>query len=453
MEKIVTFIINIIWPMAFAYLFTTAVLFFIKIKTKKSWKEFLISTLVLTGMAVFLVGIYVFKEKSFKADMHLIFEAVSWLVIIYNIVINWKMLFKRKKISKNSLIIFCVAICVGVGSIVILGTGNSTYVAPSNEYGYIGNFYFNADVTRGILTALSPAEPHLIHPGYRFILMPFTFIPLIYNFITKNPIGKYSTMITNGYLICAIQVILNSISAVLFYKILKQEKINEKISILGAILFIVSIANIWLSILPETYGITLLTLLLFIYLYNKSSKLCIAFAIAAVATNLMAAIPIIFVIIKNIKQMPGKKGLVIKMLIGFIAFISASVMFNTIKTYIFAWSSSSLNSLEGISSSINYFVVSLLIGPNYLNIYPYFVQIADSTIASMIFILTLVILMIFGYITKWKKTVPILCMRVFNNSIFIACSLWIWKTKWHNIFTIIFMGIYISTNMCYSIYL
>ena len=202
---------------------------------KNRWKslmfKILVVILILTLGTISILAIKINDEKL-KGNLQIIFEVICWGIILFSLIKNGLMKTKVEKIiNKKEVIIFTIMMAIGLIYTGILAITNYKYISPSNETGIIGNYYFNADVYRGIVDASELETQHMIHPTYRFMLMPFVFPIILFGQIApKLNINFYAVHITSGYFISIVQILLNSISTVIFYKILKKENIENKIA-------------------------------------------------------------------------------------------------------------------------------------------------------------------------------------------------------------------------------
>ena len=226
MEKVV-----ILWNLICVFICTAILLFCIDKKKGKSL-DFRLSMLVLIVISGFFGGMaLIIKNEMLSSRLQVVFEIICWIIIASLTLRNKWINKKNIKVKKKEISIFAIVMLMGILLISVLAITNYKYISPSNKEGYIGNYYFNADVYRGIEDATTLKGQHMIHPAYRFILMPIIFPIIIFTEIaTFLKLDAYTIHLISGYFICFVQIILNSISAVLFYKIMKKENIEEKIA-------------------------------------------------------------------------------------------------------------------------------------------------------------------------------------------------------------------------------
>ena len=368
-------------------------------ENKKRTKRMLIVSFIAA-----LASIYAKLFTSSK-NIQFIYEVFCWIEIIYNFVKN-KSFIKKIELDKKEKILIILSIIIAVTCIGICFISNNKYVLPYNEYGEIGNFYFNADVHRANNEALIVSnETSQIHPLYRFIMLPLLLPIILLNFIVN---GSNSINLINGYILCMIQVIFNVISTIVFYKILRQTKIKEKICFLGSILFIFSFSNIWLNIIPETYSITLTMMLLMFYYYLKDNKSFIVFGILSLGSNLMCILPIgillLDMFIKNRKKLQTNYKVAIYICITFLIILGIPIANYFLNDYIYIWTYRG-NIVEKIQASVNQIFIPLAIGPKIINIEPHFVQSNFANTSSLVIIILLTIIAIIGILHKRKEII------------------------------------------------
>lgn len=398
-------IINFIWDMIFTLVASGSIIGFLMYKNKRI-KEIIKTNVLL--LFILIINIIIGIITKINLGILLLgYEIICWILIIDSIII----VLNKKKIkidfNKTEKILMTISILIGLVSIIILINGNILYISPMKNNTYIGNYYFNADTHRSIVQISSANEvTHKIHPLYRFIVLPIM-LPLI--IINELLISTYYLEIFSAYFICLIQIICNAISALLMYKILKKENLKQSICTVGTLIFICSLSIIWTSILPETYAITTVTMLIFIYLYQKKNIFCVPFAILTIGSNIMAMVPIGLIIlteiIKNIKAY--KKYIPIILII---AIISTIIIMPYLYEYISEWMYQSKTLSETFTNSINYFLIPLLYGPSFIKNGSLFVQIniMEKTVALLWVVFC--VLSVIGYISNHKKIIPNICL-------------------------------------------
>ena len=131
----------------------------------------------------------------------------------------------------------------------------------------------------------------------------------------------------------------------------------------------------------------------------------IFFGIASITTNLMAAVPLLIILLANgkgiIKKIYKSKLLLIGVLIP--AILALIKIYPIISEYIFTWRSQEANLLESLGGSLNYLIISWICGPSFINIDPYFVQTSIISMEKLIFLLLLFPIFGIGYIANRKK--------------------------------------------------
>lgn len=278
-------VINLIWNIFFISI-TTIIICFLLLREDKNKKK-VISVIAITMVLFVFVCILLISTKSISlGKINFWYEFFCWIFIIALSIHKYSW---NKKISisinKTEKILVCVSIFIGLFSLFRMYNNNKYYIFPIKDYSYIENYYFNADIHRSISQISSADEViHKIHPLYRFVTLPIILPILMFNKV----LGYHQL----GYIICVLQIIYNAISSIIMYRILKSENLKKQTCILGSLIFIFALPTMWMSILPETYSITTLMLLSFIYLYKKRNLSCVGMALFAVGTNLMAFVPI-----------------------------------------------------------------------------------------------------------------------------------------------------------------
>lgn len=336
------------------------------------------------------------------------YEIIAWIFIIDTIIVNKKNKKTVKiRLNKTEKILTVTSILIGILCTIMLFKSNPLYVSPVKNMTYVGNYYFNADTHRCIAQISTANElTHKIHPLYRFILLPVMLPLIIINQLNINGLGLE---IFSGYFICLVQILCNAISTIVFYKILNHEKLNNKISIIGTAIFALSISMGWSCILPETYAITTVTVLMFIYLYLKKNPYSVIFAILAAGANIITMVPIciviLFEILKNWRKF--KKFFPVALILTIIAVI---LIVPYLLDYINDWMCKTKSVFETFSDSINYFLIPLLYGPNFIKNGSYFVQLNNFKPVILMFWLCFLTFAIVGYITNRKKLLPNICI-------------------------------------------
>lgn len=411
------YIIPSIWNMLFIFCATLTIVILknIKLKKENSKKEcFAIGGLLFVLIIVLesLAYFYIKKARLITGIIENTYELICWIIIIDQMKDSLKKTEKcNAKISKEYSYIIIVSIIVSIIYIAICGINNSTYFYPTNKYGYIENYYFNADVNRGIEYITTTQSQHKIHPLYRFITLPILLPVIILNIVAK--LFGYSTIISNGYVVLVLQNIFNTVTASLIYSILKEKKISEKACIITTIFFIASFTFMWLTILPETYSITLCMIMSFLYLYQKRKIECIPFGILAIGTNLMSValvgIVLGFEIIKNRKKILSYMNK-FQIIIGIILIaIGAILAFSYTKGYIKTWSENSTQIIIKAKGGLNLFFMPMLLGPSFKNIGTYFVQVDFASIQSIIIWTVCGIIATIGYFSKRRDFLANIC--------------------------------------------
>lgn len=398
-------IINLIWDMVFLLIASSTICGLMY--GKKNIKEIIKTSMLL--LAILIINIILGGiTKISLGILLLIYEVICWIFIIDATVANKRNI--KIKLNKIEKILIAISMFIGILAVIILFKSNVYYISPMKDNTYIGNYYFNADTHRSIVQMSSAKElTHKIHPLYRFIALPIMLPLIIINGLLKGHVYVYHIEIISAYTICFMQIICNAISAIIMYRMLKTEKLKEHTCIIGTLIFIFSLSTMWTNILPETYAITTVALLSFMYLYQRKSPFCIAFAILAVGANIMTIVPVGLIIlaqiIKNIKSL--KKYFPIMLIVIALASI---IIIPYLSEYVTEWMYTSKNASETFTDSINYFLVPLLYGPNFIKNGSLFVQINTFEIIWVSLLGIFLILAIIGYITNFKKIIPNICM-------------------------------------------
>ncbi len=398
-------IINFIWDMVFVLMADITICYLINRKNQR--KEIIKTSILL--LATLIMNIILGVTTKVNLSILLLgYEVICWIIIIDAIIANKKNI--SITLNKNEKLLMIISIFIGILAIIILFKSNVFYISPMKDNIYIGNYYFNADTHRSIVQISSAKDvTHKIHPLYRFIVLPIMLPLIIMNELLKGHVYFYYLEIISAYVICFMQIICNALSAIIMYKILKKEKLKEPISILGTITFALSLSMIWASILPETYAITTITLLMFMYLYQRKNLFCVACAILAIGSNIMAIVPIgLILLVEIIKNRKKLKKFFYIMLI--VAIVVGIITIPYLSKYITEWMYTSKSASETFTDSINYFLIPLLYGPNFIRNGSLFVQINifEPIVAGLLGIF--MIFAIIGYITNCKKIIPNVCL-------------------------------------------
>ncbi len=396
----------------FVFIATNILYYFINKDKTKTIKMILISGAILT--AEFIIA-YKIPSMQVYGIGQFTYEIICFTILINTAYENRKKLKLNISLDKKEKAIIVISLLVGTVTALICCISNPKYILPYNGESEIGNLYFNADVHRGVKEITTyDSTIHEIHPLYRFanliLFLPIILLNIVFKWLHINTIN---IMYMNAYICLIVQIIYNSISALLIYKILKSVKIKENTSFLGSLMFIFSLPFIWLSILPETYSITLVALLFMIYFYINKNKLWMAFAILALGLNFMVALPIgiilLHILSNNIKKFSKKIKILILIFIIVIPIVSIPIIQYSYK-YILTWSDKTLPFTEKISN-ITKWVVPIMLGPEFRNINPFLVQTTKVSNISLILLITLAITAIIGYFSSLKKSIlPNLCL-------------------------------------------
>lgn len=397
----------------YAFIFIATILFYYFLNRNRN--KIIKTTIILdcTGLIMLIIPLFLYQRGivDVRGLFQFIYETISIGVLANAFLCKNKDKFKSlNNLSKNEIIICITAIIFGTFSFLSIFLSNYKYIFPVSGNTHIGNMFFNADIERGINEIfeinLLTSE---IHPLYRYLILPIIWPFILVDKMLINFISSYNAMILKACIIVVIQIILNSASAILFYRILKQSKINNKISILGTLLFIFSLPFIWVSIIPETYSLTLLTLLLMIYYYSKNNNLWFGFAVLTFGANLMTAIPIgillIHYLIKNYKKIKIDKRtkIVVLILITIIIFVLGTTLLVEFINYINTWKDNTGELPETINYSLNKFIIPMILGPNFIDIHPFFVQTNSFNYCALGLFIVFAIIAIIGFGSRFRK--------------------------------------------------
>lgn len=416
----------LIWSMGFVFLCTLSVLIYVnrKLGAKKSRKFITYFPFILvlgSVLAIITSGLlYFFLKVDYSSRIQFTYEGFCWLIFIGIFFCLFKY-FRNSNIklklfaNKLEILLFCGSIAFGVICLLFLFINNPYYILPYDKYGEIGDFYFNADVGRGLSSAIGFQMPHKIHPGYRFLFFPITAPITVINKLILNYVDDFGYIIKviNGYYLCLIQIVFNAVSSVIFYRVLRNGKLNTVVAAFGTILLIVAFSSVWLSILPETYSISLLFLLITIYMFQKKSNILFITAIFAFALNPLVIVPTFPLLII---QMFKYKDYIVKaikkyrssfIITSLIALGGIGLFFILAVPYLFRWSDLNSDILEKIKLSLPYIATPWLIGAPFDNIDPYFVQTTTLSIIQSIFILLALSICIIGLIKSKDKAIGI----------------------------------------------
>ena len=401
----------------FIFIATNIIYWFINKDKNKIIKMILISSAILIAEVIIEGGIIACKPHYIQVYGigQFLYEIICFAILINTAYCNRRKLKLNVVLDKKEKIIIVISLLVGIIAALICCISNPKYILPYNEEEEIGNLYFNADVHRGVkdITTYDSAI-HEIHPLYRFanliLLLPIILLNTVFNALNINNI---SIMYMNAYICLIVQIIYNAISALMLYKILRSVNLKEVTSFLGSIMFIFSLPFIWLSILPETYSITLLALLFMIYFYINKNSIWIAFAILALGLNFMVALPISIIIlhifVNNIRRLSKRTKTLIFILVIFIVIASMPVIKYSYK-YIITWCDKTLPFKEKIANTTKW-AVPIMLGPEFININPFLVQITKASNVSLALLTVLASSAIIGYFSNFKKGIlPNLCL-------------------------------------------
>lgn len=396
----------------FVFIATNILYWFINKDKTKTIKMILISGAIL--IAEFIIA-YKTPYMQLYGIEQFTYEIICFAILINTAYDNRRELKLKISLDKKEKVIIVISLLVGIVTALVCCISNHKYILPYNGEEEIGNLYFNADVHRGVKDLINyNSTTHEIHPLYRFANLPLILPIIMLNVVLEVlNINNMSILYMNAYVCIIIQIIYNAISALLLYKILKISKIKDSVCFLGTLLFIFSLPFIWLSILPETYSITILALLFTIYFYIKNKNMWILFAILALGLNFMTALPIgiilLHIILKN-RHRISKKKKVIFIIIGIFLLIAIIPIIKYSYKYIITWSDKSIILTEKFSNFTKW-LVPIILGPEFININPYLVQITKVNTISLILLVILFVIAIIGYISSFRKNIlPNLCV-------------------------------------------
>ena len=396
----------------FVFVVTNILYYFINKDKTKTIKMVLISGAIL--IAEFIIA-YKIPYMQVYGIGQFTYEIVCFAILINTAYENRKKLKLNISLDKKEKAIIIISLLVGTVTALICCISNPKYILPYNGEEEIGNLYFNADVHRGVkdLTTYDYTI-HEIHPLYRFanliLFLPIALLNIVFKVFKINNIN---IMYMNSYICLIVQIIYNAISALLIYKILKNIKLKENTRFFGSLMFIFSLPFIWLSILPETYSITLLALLFMIYFYINKNNIWMAFAILALGLNFMVALPIgiiiLHILVNNIKKFSKKTKILILIFAIFTCIASMPIIKCSYK-YIITWCDKTLPFTEKISN-VTKWAVPIMFGPEFKNINPFLVQTTKVSNVSLTLLIILAITAIIGYLSNLKKSIlPNLCL-------------------------------------------
>ena len=382
---------------------------------EKRIKYVLIQACIFLSLIIFfLMHVKLSGRPYILVHAQFIYEIIGWIMIgitiLHNRIKGTEEQERKHGLTAIEKLIVVLSMAVGLAYILFLATNNYRYILPQNEYGTIGNVYFNADVHRGAYQLISEGLTDPIHPLYRFSVLPiyifFIILERITHIYSMSNIFIYNTW---GYFVVCIQVLLNTISAVTVYRILRKMDIHNRVSVVITVMFILSLTFMWLSIVPETYSITLCMILLAIYRYlRKDNRWCIYGTVAA-GTNLAAMLPIgmllmIEVIMKHKAKLKNmRKSIMIGIAIG-LSFIIVMVGYKLFETYIIQWTDQSVADIaRRVSVSVNKFIIPMLMGPQFIHNVPFFVEANRASILSVGIFLGFAIIALIGYIANARR--------------------------------------------------
>lgn len=328
-------------------------------------------------------------------------NALVWMWVIYQQ--------KRKdshwltEIRRIEIILFLCSIIVGVSCVLYLHHSNAYYILPYNRVGPIANFYFNADTYRSTYIVTSNYPQHLMHPCYRMILNAFILPCKLFCGIFGGSYYIYA------YYLTGLQIIWNAISVVLIYELVSDgERARKTKGIVTAVLYMITGANIWSLILPETYSLTLCVLLVSVYLCNVKSSFAYAFMLLAIGMNPMTSVVYLPFIYKDILQKIKQSGFFIKTIIVLLPLCLAVVTpayINNILTY----RNTSLNIWTNVKKLICNFLAAGFWGPTFEYREPFFVQTVEWNLVLFFSLIVLAAFLAMG-VTRRKNAIDISCV-------------------------------------------
>ncbi|MBQ6569548.1 MAG: hypothetical protein IJL87_04775 [Clostridia bacterium] len=407
LTKFANFSGEILYPCAFAAVCTCAFLIYFAFKGKKEQKpDFKFFYWYLAGGAAIIAGGLLLKLKlgiSAVRYAEIVFEGFSWAVAVSNyIVLRKKGIFDTKvcRLTQWEWMLAGVNFVLGILLVVIMGMSKADY--------YIGlNTFFNADLGRGVYSAITDVLPHSTHPLYRFAGFPFFALARV---IARIISADY--LLPGAYLVLLIQVLLNGISAVVLKRTLVKLEFSSTIAWLGGVLYISSFPVMWLDIFPETYCLAALALILGVYAHLCGSNLKYPLFILAMgvnpATAALSALIILSDVLKNREKIFAwiKSHKIISGAAGAAGVLILAVFTVFSIKYIGQWTAQ-----KPLSGKLLQYVVSpWIFGPDYLNLSPFFVQTGELSFFKTATVCFVIAVCIYGAIKYRKKDVVLCCL-------------------------------------------
>lgn len=316
----------------------------------------------------------------------------------------------RIKLTGSEKRVAMFAAGVGLVSLIFMAIHNPLYIMPSDKYGYISNMYFSADIDRAVTTAVNFDFSVPTHALYRFALFPINFVILVLDYLVRkiSPDSAYMVNVISGYLLCLVQIVLNSACVVLLKRMFAG--LGDKCSSVGAFLFAACFSTFWVSVLPETYASALFFMLLGLYLHQQKNSFWIASAITAAGINpftAVAFIPDLIGLIKSQKEniirfKAKKKNVFWGCTAGAAILLCGAAVFTykvVLVPYVGKWSDFGFFNFTKIAESISTIITPWFVGSSFDVVEPYFIQ---QRFSVLLICLTVVLLAmcIYGAVTK-----------------------------------------------------
>jgi hypothetical protein len=333
-----------------------------------------------------------------------LFEMLIWLLILFSIIFNLSKInknrFRLDKIEFQLIVLYLMYVVL-IYTFIIIRQPN--YLFTFDNFGEISNFYFNADTVRITLEFFSFDTPHHIHPFYRLTLFPVSMIGILLKYFVLDPLPDQFIIIIFS------QIFINLFSILMFYRVLKHHQPTHLIAGEASILFIVSFPLIWLTLMPETYSISLLMLLASIHLAQIDSKWFPLFLVLTVGNNpvFLPFLSLLFIKKYNLYLIKNF-NISLSLLFITIIILFASV-WSSYTSYIGYFSTQLQGFFDNFKFFIGYVFSPWLVGPNFQNIDPFYVQLGSTFSLSLInsFILFGVIITTLLFVFKSRSIVSL----------------------------------------------
>lgn len=323
---------------------------------------------------------------------------------------NWRTVWQvLRPAGRTEAGLFGLSMVFSLVYLLFLILGYPKYLYFFDKHGVILNIYFHLDNWRGITSIFTDRYPFPIHPFYRFSLFPLS-LPGIFNQ------ERVMADLYYGYLLCVVQAIINSLSAVLLYRILRQLQIRRLVAIWGTIVYLVSFATVFTAISPETHCLTVFYTLLGIWLYQRRSKYSLVAAMAAFGMNPITSVvllPLLFGQMLERRRTTLRQWLHLYRLhlLASAAVLGLALLIISDKfiSYVQTCSVGLASAGQNLRDWPSFFLIPWFFGPAYEQIHPYLVQTGRMVAWQGVMLACLLLAAIWGLIRGWHQPVIAAC--------------------------------------------